>query len=273
MNMTEEQKTETVIRTSGLTRTFGRFTAVDHIDLNIFRGEIFGLLGPNGAGKTTTIKMLTTLLPPSSGQAWVAGHDVFREPAAVRGQIGYVSQMLSTDGLLSGYENLELSAKLYGMPAGERHERILRALEFMGLADVQDKLAKTYSGGMVRRLEIAQAMLHRPAVLFLDEPTVGLDPVARHAVWSRLKRLREEFEMSVMLTTHDMEEADHLCDRLAIMHRGTIAAIGTPEELKASVGPEASLDDVFISFSGASISDGGNFRDVQRARKTARRLN
>ncbi|MGZ3693894.1 MAG: ATP-binding cassette domain-containing protein [Bdellovibrionota bacterium] len=272
MNPDTAVANESVIRTRELTRIFDRYVAVDHIGLEVKKGEIFGLLGPNGAGKTTTIKMLTTLLPVTFGEAWVAGFDVRLNPALVRRHIGYVSQMLSTDGALTGFENLELSAKLYGVRRRERTERIDQALSFMGLADVGSRLAKTYSGGMVRRLEIAQAMLHRPAILFLDEPTVGLDPVARHAVWDRLKRLRSEFGMSVLLTTHDMEEADHLCDRLAIMHKGKIAAIGTPQALKSETGPGASLDDVFIKFSGATISEGGNFKDVKQARSAASRL-
>ena len=165
------------VETRGLTRRFGTLVAVDHLDIAFPHGSIFGLLGPNGAGKSTLIKMLTTLLAPSEGTAFVAGYDIVREPRQVRRKIGYVSQMLSADGDLTGYENLLISAKLYGISRAERKVRIARALEFMKLAHVKDKFVKHYSGGMIRRLEIAQSMLHHPAVLFLDEPTVGLDPI------------------------------------------------------------------------------------------------
>ena len=181
------------IKTSELTRRFGHLTAVDHIELQIPYGEIFGLLGANGAGKSTVIKMLTTLLPPTSGSAEVGGFDIIKSPGEVRRRIGYVSQLVSADGALTGYENLLLSAKLYGLSKAERGARIADALDFMGLADSAHKLVRTYSGGMIRRLELAQAMLHRPAILFLDEPTIGLDPVARHMVWDRLLDLRRDY--------------------------------------------------------------------------------
>lgn len=260
------------IGATGLTRRFGDFTAVDHIDLRIPYGQIFGLLGPNGAGKSTTVKMLTTLLEPTSGTALVAGFDVTKSPAEVRRRIGYVPQMLSADGALTGRENLTLSAKLYGMPRAERKGRISDALDFMGLADASDKLVKTYSGGMIRRLELAQAMLHRPTVLFLDEPTIGLDPVARHTVWERLRVLRRDFKMTILITTHDMDEADELCDVLALLHRGKVAVTGEPAALKSALGEGATLDDVFVQYSGASIQEGGNFRDIGRTRRTASRL-
>jgi ABC-2 type transport system ATP-binding protein len=260
------------IATSSLTRRFGDMTAVDHIDLHIPYGQIFGLLGPNGAGKSTTIKMLTTLLDPSSGTALVAGFDVVKHPAEVRRRIGYVPQMLSADGGLTGVENLMLSAKLYGMPRKERNTRIEEALRFMGLEEAAGKLVKTYSGGMIRRLELAQAMLHRPTVLFLDEPTIGLDPVARHTVWERLQDLRRDFHMTILITTHDMDEADVLCDVLALLHRGKVAATGKPADLKAILGEEATLDDVFAHFSGGSIQEGDNYRDIRQTRRTASRL-
>jgi len=255
-----------------LTRVFGDLTAVDHIDLSIPYGEIFGLLGPNGAGKSTTIKMLTTLLEPSSGTALIAGNDIVKTPSAVRRRIGYVPQMLSADGALTGRENLELSGKLYGMNRADRKSRIAETLEFMGLTAWGNKLVRTYSGGMIRRLELAQAMLHRPAVLFLDEPTIGLDPIARRAVWDRLQDLQHDFGMTVLITTHDMDEADVLCGRLALMHLGKIAVTGQPSELKAALGPGATLDDVFVHHAGASIQEGGNYRDVRRTRSTANRL-
>jgi ABC-2 type transport system ATP-binding protein len=254
-----------------LTRRFGEVTAVDSLDLTI-ADEVFGLLGPNGAGKTTTIKMCITLLPPTSGTARVGGYDVVQAPAVVRRNIGYVPQLLSADGALSGRENLRLSARLYHLPSAVRDERIADALSFMGLDDAADRLVRTYSGGMIRRLELAQAMLHRPAVLFLDEPTVGLDPTARNAVWAHVRELREREGTTIVLTTHYMEEADELCDRVAIMHHGLVAAIGSPDELKAQVGPGASLDDVFAQHTGAGIEAGGTFRDVARTRRTASRL-
>lgn len=260
------------VETAELTRRFGEITAVNHFNLQIRYGQIFGLLGPNGAGKSTTIKMLTTLLAPSSGAALVAGFDVVKTPAEVRRRIGYVPQMLSADGTLTGAENLMLSAKLYGMVRSERKARIAEALQFMGLTDASGKLVKTYSGGMIRRLELAQAMLHSPTVLFLDEPTIGLDPVARRTVWERLQDLRRDFQMTILLTTHDMDEADELCDVLALLHQGKVAVTGKPAELKGALGPEATLDDVFVQYNGGSIQEGGNYRDIRQTRRTANRL-
>jgi ABC-2 type transport system ATP-binding protein len=260
------------IETQGLTRLFGVFKAVDTIDLRVKTGGIFGLLGPNGAGKTTTIKMLTTLLKPTSGTAKVAGFDISLFPAKVRSKIGYVPQMLSADGGLTAYENLMLSAKLYGMKRPDRKTRVEDALNFMGLNGSWNKLVKTYSGGMIRRLELAQAMLHRPDVLFLDEPTIGLDPVARRVVWERLTAMKEVYKMTILITTHDMEEADQLCEEIAIMHRGRITVTGNPADLKASVKPEADLNDVFVHYSGGLIEEGGNYRDVRKTRRTANRL-
>ncbi|ADU51787.1 ABC transporter related protein [Thermaerobacter marianensis DSM 12885] len=260
------------VETVQLMRSFGDFVAVDRLNLVIPAGSIFGLLGPNGAGKSTTIKMLTTLLPPSGGTARVAGFDVVRQPAAVRRQVGYVPQFLSADGALTGYENLLIFAKLYGIPARERQGRIMELLELVGLADAAHTLVRRYSGGMIRRLEIAQSLLHRPAVLFLDEPTVGLDPTARRGVWEQVRLLRERFGTTVVLTTHYMEEADELCDQVAILHRGRVAAVGSPAELKGRVGPGATLEDVFVHFTGSSLETGGSYRDVARTRRTARRL-
>ena len=260
------------IATSELTRRFGEMIAADHVNLRVPYGTIFGLLGPNGAGKSTTIKMLTTLLEPSSGTAAVAGFDIIKSPAQVRRSIGYVPQMLSADGALTGYENLDLSARLYGIRRAERKPRIEEALQFMGLTEAARKMVKTYSGGMIRRLEVAQAMLHRPAVLFLDEPTIGLDPIARRLVWDRLLDLRQKYQMTVLITTHGMDEADELCDTLAIMHLGKVAVVGKPADLKVSVGPEATLDDVFVHYSGGTIQEEGNYRDVRKTRHTASRL-
>ncbi len=260
------------INISELTRQFGTLTAVDHMNLRVSYGEVFGLLGANGAGKSTVIKMLTTLLPPTSGTAEVGGFDILKSEGEVRRRIGYVSQLVSADGSLTGYENLRLSAKLYGLAKAERMERIGDALEFMGLSESAHKVVRTYSGGMIRRLELAQAMLHRPAILFLDEPTIGLDPVARRVVWDRLLDLKRDYGMTVLITTHDMEEAEVLCDRLAILHRGRISVIGKPAELRAGLGEDATMDDVFVRYAGGLIHEGGTFHEVAQTRSTARRL-
>jgi ABC-2 type transport system ATP-binding protein len=180
--------------------------------------------------------------------------------------------MLSADGALTGRENLQLSAALYAMGSPDARVRIGDALDFMGLEGFADKLVKTYSGGMIRRLELAQSMLHRPVVLFLDEPTIGLDPTARHSVWDRLIELRDRFGMTILLTTHDMDEADALCNELAILHRGKIAVIGHPGELKAALGPDATLEAVFAHYSGEGMQEAGRYVDVRQTRSTARRL-
>jgi ABC-2 type transport system ATP-binding protein len=257
----------------GLTRRFGDFMAADHVTLTVEAGEVFGLLGPNGAGKTTTIKMLTTLLEPTSGTATVAGFDIRRQAAQVRRAIGYVPQALSADGTLTGYENLLIFAKLYDLPRRIYATRVRQVLDFMGLSEAANKLVRTYSGGMIRRLEVAQALLHSPQVLFLDEPTVGLDPVARRAVWEHLFELRARTGVTIFLTTHYMEEADSLCSRVAIMHQARVVTMGTPAELKASIGTlDATLDDVFAHYTGDVLETGGSYRDTARARRTARRL-
>lgn len=262
-----------ILETHSLTRRFGDLTAVDALTLSVDAGEVFGLLGPNGAGKTTTVKMLTTLLPPSAGSASVAGFDISRNAGDVRRVIGYVPQLISADGGLTGRENLTVFARLYDLPRREREQRVRDALAFMGLADAADKLVRDYSGGMIRRLEIAQSMLHRPRVLFLDEPTVGLDPAARRAVWDHIEHLRTQYGTTVVLTTHLMDEADSLCTRVAIMHLGKVAAIGSPEALCASVnGGHATLDDVFIHYSGGELETGGNYRETFRTRRVASRL-
>jgi len=262
-----------ILETEALTRCFGKLKAVDALSVAVEAGEVFGLLGPNGAGKTTVIKMLTTLLPPTSGTARVGGFDVVRQASDVRRIIGYVPQMLSADGTLTGYENLLIFAKLYDLPRAERKSRVRYALEVMGLTDAADKLVRTYSGGMIRRLEIAQSMLHEPRVLFLDEPTIGLDPLARQTVWERIEELRAEYGTTILLTTHYMEEADDLCDRVAIMHLGQVRVIGAPDELKANIGKDgATLDEVFAHYAGASAESGGSYRETSRTRRTARRL-
>ncbi|MGH7488843.1 MAG: ATP-binding cassette domain-containing protein [bacterium] len=241
-----------VVRTDQLTRRFGELVAVNGVSLNVEARENFGLIGPNGAGKSTLIKMLTTMLRPSAGRAWVAGFDVSAAPEQVRKHIGYVPQLLSSDRELTGYENLLLSARLYLIPHQERAQRIEAALAMMGLEDARDKLVGSYSGGMLRRLEIAQSMLHRPAILFMDEPTVGLDPGGRHTVWNHVRTLNRELGSAIVLTTHYMDEAEELCDRVALIVGGKLKAIGTPDALKTKYAPGGSLDDVYEALVGAS---------------------
>ncbi len=262
-----------IILSHGLSRRFGALTAVDSLSFAIFPEEVFGLIGPNGAGKTTTIKMLTTLLPPTSGSASVAGYDVVRSPAEVRWNIGYVPQLISADAQVTGYENLWVVAGLYQIPRAERKTRISETLALVGLSGVANELVRDYSGGMIRRLEIAQALLHRPRVLFLDEPTVGLDPVAREAVWEQIDRLRTAYGTAILLTTHYMEEADRLCGRVGVLHRGKLVAVGSPSELKASLGrPGATLEDVFTHYAGEQVELAGDYRETGRTRRVAARL-
>jgi ABC-2 type transport system ATP-binding protein len=260
---------------SGLTYRFGDHTAVDHVDLRIEQGETFGLLGPNGAGKTTTIRMLTTLLRPMEGSVSVLGVDAAAHPMRVRRMIGYVPQMLSADGTLTGRENVEMFARLFDVPRNVRRERVESALSAMGMTEAANRQVKTYSGGMVRRLELAQALVNAPRLLVLDEPTVGLDPIARTDVWEFIASLRETADMTVLMTTHYMDEADTYCDRIALMHAGSIRATGTPGLLKAMLGESATLDDVFRHYTGGTLDDNsekGGIRDVRRARRTASRL-
>jgi ABC-2 type transport system ATP-binding protein len=262
-----------VLTTHELTRRFGELTAVDRVSFSVGSGEIFGLIGPNGAGKTTTIKMLTTLLPLTSGSATIDGFDVRRDPAKVRHCIGYVPQLISADAQVSGYENLWVFARLYSIPPAEREGRIREALDFMGLSAVANVLVKNYSGGMIRRLEIAQALMHRPRLLFLDEPTVGLDPLARDAVWEQIERLRARYGTSILLTTHYMEEAERLCGRVGVLHRGKMVALGSPAALREALGqPDATLEDVFSHFAGEEVELGGGYRDAGRTRRVAVRL-
>jgi len=262
-----------VVEASSLTRRFGAFVAVDHLSFGVPRDEVFGLIGPNGAGKTTTIKMLTTLIPPSEGQARVAGFDVRRSPTEVRRRLGYVPQLISADAQVTGFENLWVVAGLHGIPRPERAERIREALALLGLSAVADELVRSYSGGMIRRLEIASALLHQPEVLFLDEPTVGLDPVAREAVWEQIDRLRRRHGTAIVLTTHYMEEADRLCQRVGVLHRGRLVAVGTPAELKASLArPGGTLQDVFLHYAGEDVELSGSYRETGRTRRVAARL-
>jgi ABC-2 type transport system ATP-binding protein len=225
-----------MIEVEGLQKRFGQFTAVDDISFQVEKNEIFGLLGPNGAGKTTTIRCLLTLIPPSAGHATVAGIDVVKKTQKVREVSGYVPQDISVDGDLTGYENLLFYAELYHVPRSVRQERISDVIRFMNLAEKADSLARTYSGGMMRRLEIGQVLINRPRVLFLDEPSIGLDPVAKRMVWDYILQLRDEYDATILITTHDMNEADHLCDRIAIMNTGKIVVTGPPARLKSALG-------------------------------------
>ncbi len=225
-----------IIRTKNLVKRYKTLTAVNGINLEVKQGEIFGLLGPNGAGKTTTLMMLSTLLQPTSGTATVNGHDIKKDPAKVRGSIGMVFQVPSSDDLLTGYENLRLHALMYGVDKSIREKRIAEVLEMVELTDRKNDILKKYSGGMRRRLEIARGLLHHPKVLFLDEPTLGLDPNGREEAWKYIQKLVKNEKITVILTTHYMEEADSLCDRIAIIDYGNIVALDTPENLKRKMG-------------------------------------
>ncbi|MFI9325281.1 ATP-binding cassette domain-containing protein [Kitasatospora aureofaciens] len=276
--------------------------AVDGIDLTVRTGEVFGLLGPNGAGKTTTIRAITTLLPVGAGMVRVFGHDATRRPMEVRRLLGYVPQQLSAEAGLTGRENVALFARVFDVPRAERARRVTQALAAVDLTDAADRMAATYSGGMVRRLELAQALVSAPRLLVLDEPTIGLDPIARTGVWERVDAVRRATGMTVLVTTHYMDEADRHCDRIALMDRGRIRALGTPAELKDQVRQdgqqgqqgqegeegqqgqegqegrdsrdEPTLDDVFRHFAGRDLADAteGDFGDVRRTRRTANRV-
>ncbi|MCX6013901.1 MAG: ATP-binding cassette domain-containing protein [Chloroflexi bacterium] len=266
--------TEPIIETFSLCRKFGELKAVDNLTISVAPGEVFGMLGPNGAGKTTAIKMLITLLPPTSGDARVAGFSIRHQASRVRRKIGYVPQMISADATLTGYENLLVFARIFDVPRSERKDKVHDALNFMGLADSANKLVRTYSGGMIRRLEIAQSILHQPEVLYLDEPTIGLDPLARKAVWEHIIELKQRYNTTIFMTTHLMEEADSLCNRVSIMHHGKVVALGMPSVLKANIGNNnATLEDVFIHFTGDRLAeDVSRYKDTEKTRNTARRL-
>jgi ABC-2 type transport system ATP-binding protein len=230
--------TSAVVEVAGLVKEYpGGTRALDGIDVAVGEGEFFGFLGPNGAGKTTTIRILATLIPPTAGRATVAGLDVVRHPAEIRRRVGFAMQAVAIDVLSTGRENLELIGRLHRVPARELRARVDDLLELMGLAEVGGKLAGTYSGGMKRRLDLASALVHRPDVLFLDEPTEGLDPQSRTALWEELERVNRG-GTTMFLTTHYMEEADRLCGRLAIIDHGRIVASGAPDDLKRAVGSD-----------------------------------
>jgi ABC-2 type transport system ATP-binding protein len=223
------------IAVENIVKRYGTFEAVKGITFEVKDGEIFGLLGPNGAGKSTLIRMMTTLMPVTEGRALVGGHDVVKEPNAVRNMIGVIPQALTSDQDLTVYENLLIYAKLYGVPKERREKNIAEVLEAVDLTKWREAQTKTLSGGMRRRLEIARGLVHDPRIFFLDEPTTGLDPVSRIAVWEMLNTLKRTRKLTMLLTTHYMEEADRLCDRIAIVDHGTLVALGTPVELKQSV--------------------------------------
>lgn len=236
-----------IVQTFNLTKKFNGNVAVDHINFSVHKGEIFGLLGPNGAGKSTAIKMLCTLLRPTEGTATVAGYDIVEKPDEVRKHIGLSQQETVLDIDLSAYENLELRAKFYGISKEERKERIWKLLEIIGLQDRARDQVKTYSSGMRRRLQIVRAFVHRPELLILDEPTLGLDPQTRRAIWDHIQYLNKEEGITIMLTTHYLEEADHLCNRVGIIDFGKIVALDSPINLKNFIGNdviEASLSSV-----------------------------
>ncbi|MGW3309586.1 ABC transporter ATP-binding protein [Streptomyces sp. NPDC001073] len=268
-----------------LTYSFGETTAVDGLDLSVGEGEVFGLLGPNGAGKTTAIRCITTLLPVPAGMVHVFGHDTAKDQMSVRRMLGYVPQQLSADSGLTGRENVALFARVFDVPRKERAARVAQALRAVDLTDAADRLANTYSGGMVRRLELAQALVSAPRLLILDEPTIGLDPIARTSVWEHINAVREATGMTVLVTTHYMDEADQYCDRVGLMHRGRIRALGTPEQLREGLGerrradgapatdPLPTLEDVFRDIAGSGLEDqSGGFRDVRSTRRTANRV-
>ena len=261
--------TEVVIQAQGLFKRYGKLEAVRGIDLEIHAGEIFGFLGPNGAGKSTTISILCTLLKPTAGSAQVAGIDVAHDPARVRQRIGLVFQDPSLDDQLTGRENLEFHAWIYSVPAALRRQRIDQMLDLLQLSDRAGSQVRTYSGGMKRRLEIARGMLHQPQILFLDEPTLGLDPQTRRNIWTHLNDLRARTGVTIFMTTHYMDEAEY-CDRIGIIDRGQIVALGTPDQLKAMVGgdvvtmtstqPEAAAGEIQQLLGVTPAADNGSLR-------------
>jgi ABC-2 type transport system ATP-binding protein len=235
------------IEVENLTKRFGDFTAVDSLNFSVERGEVFGLLGPNGAGKSTLIRMLTTLVPPTSGTAHINGFDIVRAANAVRQSIGVIPQAMTSDLDLTAEENMSIFAKLYGIPRDKRLRITKQLLAEVDLEKWADKPVKMFSGGMRRRLEIARGLVHEPKIFFLDEPTTGLDPVSRVAVWEMLSRLKSERDLTILVTTHYMDEADKLCDRIAIVDHGKLVALDSPLKLKASIPGENILE---VSFSG-----------------------
>ena len=257
---------DNAIKTINLTKKFKDITAVEDLNVEIKQGEIFGLLGPNGAGKTTTISMLCTILKPTEGSAKVNGYDILKEPEKVRKSIGIVFQQPSVDDILTGLENLRLHAMWYGVPKDMRKKRIDEVLELVGLQSRKNSLVKTYSGGMRRRLELARGLLHLPNVLFLDEPTLGLDPQTREHIWEYIEKMSRDREMTIVLTTHYMEEADSLCDRVAIIDQGKIIVMDAPDSLKDKVGGD-------IVYLTTTATDTNKFRDIEEISKIEKKNN
>ncbi len=234
------------IEVNGLTKRFGDFVAVDHVSFAVPQGELFGLLGPNGAGKTTLIRMMTTLTPPTEGVARIAGHDVRTDPDGVRNSIGVIPQAFTSDPELTAEENLQIHAKLYGVPAHRRAALIRELFEAVDLSEFSKALVGTFSGGMRRRLEIARGLVHSPKILFLDEPTSGLDPVSRTNVWEMIEKIQKQSGLTILLTTHYMDEADNLCQRIAIVDHGKLVALDTPARLKDSVPANEVVEAEFV---------------------------
>ncbi|HLI29925.1 MAG TPA: ATP-binding cassette domain-containing protein, partial [Terriglobia bacterium] len=251
------------IEVEKITKRFGEFTAVDEVSFAVAHGEVFGLLGPNGAGKSTLIRMLTTLTLPTSGSASVLGHDVVRTANAVRKSIGVIPQAMTSDVELSAEENMLIFARLYGVPKERRKRVIHELLDAVQLADWADKPVRTFSGGMRRRLEIARGLVHEPKIFFLDEPTTGLDPVSRVAVWEMLERLKQERDLTILITTHYLEEADKLCNRVAIVDHGKLVVLGSPMTLKASIPGNNVLEVSFSSIPEGWIETLKQLPDVQ----------
>ncbi|MFA6347550.1 MAG: ATP-binding cassette domain-containing protein [Dehalococcoidales bacterium] len=242
---------DNAVMVENLEKSYRKIKAVDGISFSVPEGEVFGLLGPNGAGKTTTIRILLTLIQPSAGSVLIFGMDTRQQSDKIRQMAGYVPQGISVDGELTAYENMLIYAKLYGLPSANRKKRINEVLEYIGLEDRANDMVKTYSGGMMRRLELAQSLINSPKILFLDEPSIGLDPNARNAMWEMVRKLRQELGTTIFLTTHDMVEADTLCDRIGIMDRGKLVIVGTPSDLKANVGGDV----ITVSAKNASLSE------------------
>jgi len=258
------------IEVENLTKRFGNFTAVDGLNFGVEAGEIFGLLGPNGAGKSTLIRMLTTLLPPTSGTARVNGYDIARAANAVRKSIGVIPQAMTSDLDLSAEENIRIFAKLYGVPRERRERAIKELLAAVELTAWADKPVKYLSGGMRRRLEVARGLVHEPKIFFLDEPTTGLDPASRVAVWEMLRQLKEQRDLTILLTTHYMDEADKLCDRIAIVDHGKLMALDSPLKLKASIPGKNILEVSFSLVPEAWIETLKSLPDVERVTQQER---
>ena len=258
------------ITVEGVTKRFGDFTAVDQVSFSVDAGETFGLLGPNGAGKSTLIRMMTTLLPITSGRILVFDQDVALSPNQARLKIGVVPQAMTSDTELTVGENLSIYAKLYGVKQDPRQRAIKELLEIVDLTKWRDAEVHTLSGGMRRRVEVARGLVHSPKVLFLDEPTTGLDPVSRVDVWEMLEKIQRERQLTILVTTHYMEEADRLCDRIAIIDHGRLITLDTPNQLKASVpgaSDETSLNDVFAYYTGRGLAAAGGPDGARRPRE------